>query len=522
MTCAAVDIVTGVDHYAVVKDDGDDRNMSGGSRVTPLVQYLAVAGLLLGCADSNAGDAPPREPDAQAVGQAAETVLAASPDKHQKVARAVVSVTGNRSHNELVHEVEVLRASATRDELAGRFTAARDTHRRILDIHKRTFGADNWRTRDAGVALSRLTTYCELGNDNRDEVIRMRQLLDQATALIGPERRLEGIIPLATEAGTIAARLLGTDSLDYTDSSLLLAGAFSENGELARAITLQKQVVESKRRLYGDYHPKYFQNLVNYCGYLREFGSVREAEKWLSGILKEVQPDGSEEIDIALTAAKLGRANIAWYDGDHETCTKLLEEIIDSPSRLSGTSWLRTQKQTYLVHALAKLAYVQIETGRKESGEIALRRAEEIVEGDGYGSVMGRIRVHCLRAEACRRSGLVKIGVEYLELAHDELVRMEKDNSLNVLYVHLLARMHASQGHAVEAEAHYRDAIDRLERKFGADNPGRVILLVELAEFFRNAGQDEEAVECDRIALDCAHRLNLRNMPTAINYNKWE
>lgn len=185
-------------------------------------------------------------------------------------------------------------------ESLGQLDRADSLLRSALELHKSVFGPDHEEVADT--LLKTGVLRLDQGQAAESErLIREALAMDkrrlrsddpavvEATILLGRVLEQRGAYDQAIQTLNDAKRLVsGKDASkkEFSACLTLLANAYFYLGDYPRADSLNRQALETDRRLYGDHHPDLADDLINLGQLQTQWGHYPEAEKYFRQALE--------------------------------------------------------------------------------------------------------------------------------------------------------------------------------------------------------------------------------------------
>jgi hypothetical protein len=149
---------------------------------------------------------------------------------------------------------------ARADRVAGDFPAAARAQEEVLAAMVSLYGKKDWRVTDARIERDTARLLARLTPEERAQLAKAATLYRQAFQLDRRHKPKE-LLLLAGRALAIQSRLLGKGHRDTLQSLSLVVVARFRLGQITEAIRLYRPLIQARKRLLGEDHPFYREDL---------------------------------------------------------------------------------------------------------------------------------------------------------------------------------------------------------------------------------------------------------------------
>jgi tetratricopeptide (TPR) repeat protein len=316
--------------------------------------------------------------------------------------------------------------------------------------------------------------------------------------------------PHLERAVAILERTYGRDH-PYTMVSLVnLSLLLSRAGELEKAETILREVVENRRRIAGEEHPETVEATINLASLLHDAGEIEEAESLLRRGVEVTLEAKGEEDPVSLTA----RNNLGLFlveSGHPDEAERLLDRVLELERRVLGPDHPNT------ILTLSNLAQAVSDLGRDAEAETLLKEALE-----GSRRVLGEdhpetFKLRSNLAVAMRRNGNLDEAEDLLRETLDaQRTRLGESHPATLATMNNLAGVLRDRRRYDEAAELLRACLEMLRRDLGPEHPNTLSAMNNLATVLENAGRLAEAEPLQRESLDVLRGVLGEEHPTVL------
>lgn len=312
-----------------------------------------------------------------------------------------------------------------------------------------------------------------------------------------------------TESLRIRTHLHGTDHVDVAEVQHRLATVLRDRGELARADTLYRAAIATRRSRLGADHPAHTESLTGLGEMLRLASRYAEADSVLREATR-IQRLRAGDPTPALVATLNTHANLLQSRGEYVEAERVRREALSVGRQVHG------DRHPQVAVSLGNLATLLVELERPGEAEPLLREAL-----DTYRETVGDEHPHALSA------------LNSLALALNDREAYDDAENTAREALELRRRVHGDRHHGVftalntlaiiltnrqkldEAETVYREQLELSRQIHPGDHTQTVIVLNNLGSLLRGRGRYDEAESLQRETLDMGLRI-LRDTHPAI------
>jgi len=259
------------------------------------------------------------------------------------------------AHEELVDTLELL---ANLREAQGNYGAALEYRKRLLEIQLALHGKDHRHVTHARLAIEHTALLGWLSAERRAELLEAqwlygaavayrKQILEMRIVLFGQDHWQVTDARLAIEHTALLARLSAAQRAELEEAFELnrrMAKLF-EQGDYRAAVEAGKQAMEIRRRILGEEHPDYAQNLNDLGWLYYSMGEYAQAESLYRRAL-EIRKNilGGEHPDYAQSLDDLGW--LYYHMGDYARAEPLLRQAVEVTRRvLDRAALVQSERQ---------------------------------------------------------------------------------------------------------------------------------------------------------------------------------
>jgi tetratricopeptide (TPR) repeat protein len=294
------------------------------------------------------------------------------------------------------------------------------------------------------VQAQRIARERDIAALERTRAERVSSFLVELFELSDPSKS-RGNQVTARELLDIGARRISAGLADQPETRATLLGTigrvYGSLGLYPDAIALQREALESRRKLFGPQHPEVALAMAGLGDALREQGELAEAETYLAQALA-MQRDllGSRAVELAPTLMALGQ--LAQQRGSLDAAERFLEQGLD----------------IYRQHQMLQ---------RSEAASM-------------FNDLAG---LALQRGQYDRAAALYKTALDIDRTA------LGQDHPHVAMHIQNLAVTLQQQGKLAEAAPLYRQSVDLLQRVLGANHPHTLDALANYGGFLRRNGE---------------------------------
>lgn len=318
--------------------------------------------------------------------------------------------------------------------------------------------------------------------------------------LLHARGRLAEAEPLYREVLDARRRILGNDHPRTLGSINNLGMVLHSLGRRDEAERLLREGLERSRRALGDEHVDTLNSTANLGGFLRSIGRIAEAEQLyresLDARLRILGPDHPDTINSVLNMGGIHRAR-----GEFVEAEGYFRDALERSRRIHGDEHPDT------LHALNTLAIVLSEQGKFAEAEAPTRLVLEIrrrlLGGDHIETINSVNSLGLILRNQQRYEEAEIVLREAMMLARSGLGE-NHPNTINA--IHNLAGCLHRMGKSDEAEVLYNESLEKYRRIRGLEHPFALTAAGNVGEFFRGLKRYEEAEVLFRESLDLATR----------------
>jgi len=298
------------------------------------------------------------------------------------------------------------------------------------------------------VQAQRIASERDIAALERTRAERVSSFLVELFELSDPSKS-RGNQVTARELLDIGARRVSAGLADQPETRATLLGTigrvYGSLGLYNDAIALQREALESRRKLFGPQHPEVARAMAGLGDALREQGELAEAETYLTQALA-MQRDllGSRAVEIAPTLMALGQ--LAQQRGSLDTAERFLEQGLD----------------IYRQHQMLQ---------RSEAASI-------------FNDLAGL---------ALQRGQYDRAALLYKTALDIDRTALGQDHPQVGMHIQNLALTLQQQGKLAEAAPLYRESVDLMQRVLGTNHPHTLDALANYGNFLRRKGELAQA-----------------------------
>jgi serine/threonine-protein kinase len=386
------------------------------------------------------------------------------------------------AHNDLSGD-EQLSLAVSLSSLAGvytnqgRYAEAETLYRRALDIHERLLDSDDLRLARSRCSLASLYI-------RRDGFAKAEALLEQSHATFQKQ--------------------MGANHHDVLQSLALLR---TIQGRYEEAETLYRQALESRERAFGPEHVDLVPLLRQLSGMARIRSDLAEVEALNRRALTILESNlGPNHPELGLALRRLAAST--GLLGNHREAEMLYRRALEIQERALGPH------HPLLAATLHSLAGYRGATGGLAEAEQLDLRALTI-----YEEILGtsHIRVGViLNSLACLATvqGKLREAELYCRRSLEVCQEQEVEHTICALALDTLACIYRDQGKLNASEPLFLEAIEKIEHKYGPEEPNLAEMLRNLAQLRTKQARYNDAESDYKRALSLA-RKSLDEAPDA-------
>lgn len=387
---------------------------------------------------------------------------------------------------------------------------------------ERGYGADDWRTASARLALVNLRMLRSLTGEQRSRLREAKALNRDVMRLFGEGRYAEAI-ELGLRIVDIRKEILGAEHLEYAEGLDNLGQLYREQGDYRRALELITEGAEIRKQAVGERHPAYVSSLDRLAGVYLQLGDMTAAESNITQALELGRQVYDPHDPLLLNAidnlavlyndkGDLARAEELYREALSLRREALGEHHLDYVLSLTNLATLLTEKGDYAraveffqdalaivratlgeehpryVHALNNLGLAYTDMGAYALALRTYRRALElgaVALGErhpNYVSILNNMATLC--AQTGDHDRAVSLYRQALEVRRSTLGQEHPDS---ILALNNLAFAIDNQGRTAQALPLYREAVDLWKSQFGSQHPFYAQYLNNLAHAYQDA-----------------------------------
>ncbi|KAJ6145551.1 hypothetical protein N7470_009446 [Penicillium chermesinum] len=288
--------------------------------------------------------------------------------------------------------------------------------------------------------------------ESRECLLRWATLLYRGAWFASESGYTRDVRDMASKAHKYRVKMLGAEDEEVLASTLMLAEAYSLEGQWEKAEQLEVQVMETRKTKLGVDHPDTLTSMANLASTYRNQGLWKEAEQL------EMQVIETRKIKLGMDhpSTLTSMANLAstyWNQGRWEEAEQLEVQAMETRKMKLGVDHPDT------LTSMANLASTYWNQGRWEEAE--------------------QLEVQVMETRK------MKLGVDH----PDTLTSMAN-----------LASTYWNQGRWKEAEQIFVQVMETRKMKIGVDHPSTLTSMANLAFTWKSLGCNTQALELLR---DC-------------------
>ena len=342
----------------------------------------------------------------------------------------------------------------------GDLDASEATHRRVLELQRRTLGEGHPRTLESKSNLGVVLYY-------RGDYAESEELLREVT------------YQMAVTHGESGKKTLVELNR--------LANVLSKQGRYDEALEQQRRILETHRETLGDGHPDTLLALNNLGAQLSKLGRFEEAEvAYREATEGRIRVLGKDHPETLMSMRNHGVA--LRRVGETEAAEKRLREVLDATIKALGPNHPRTAE------AIRSLAVLVKKEGRLDEAEALYRREIEIeVEALGEDHEQTLSTHSNLANLLTLREHYDEAEVIYLRVLASQRRNLgdENDRSINTLYNY--AYMLFSMGREDEAYTKYAESAELYRKALGPNHRQTLTTDLVVASLTAERGDPDRA-----------------------------
>ncbi len=290
----------------------------------------------------------------------------------------------------------------------------------------------------------------------------------------------------------------------------VLATRYQELGLFDAAHPLQKQALDTRRRVLGDTHPDTLASINQMGVLLLAQGNWSESERYLSDALaKKREVLGEDHPDTLTAISNLGA--LQWSQGRLAEAESLCREAMDRSRRVLGDEHPDT------ITSIGNLGSLLHTRGNLRDAEILEREAlskRRRVLGEHHPLTLTSLNnVGTLLSAMSRFSDAEPYNREALE-KHRRVLGEEHPSTLTVM--DNMSMLLLEQGRFADAEPLARAALEGRLRALGPEHPSTLTSLSNLGALLCSLGRFTEAEQYWRAGLEAARRVLGEDHPATL------
>jgi serine/threonine protein kinase/Flp pilus assembly protein TadD len=266
-------------------------------------------------------------------------------------------------------------------------------------------------------------------------------------------------------------------------------------GLLERALTVQTQALEIRRRLLGDDHPDALSSEYQFAEVLSLSGRLRDAQAHATRVLEARRRVlGPDHVETLRTLGFYATGLMQQYKVPEAAA--VFRELVERARRTLG------EDHELTLRAESRLGSALAELGRLDEAEHLLRhafvRSREVL-GEDHGATITAVTEY---AELVVKRGNHAEAERLLRETLDRERRLSGDDyPATYAYLHSLGKVVFAQGRLAEAEDLLSQAWKGLRATIGADHIETIATAQDLGELLYDQGKFEAAEPCFREVL---------------------
>jgi len=215
---------------------------------------------------------------------------------------------------------------AERHQQRNDWAAARKARQEVLSLRIKRHGEMHWTVTDARLALADVESLDRMTPPQRQQLAKANRLNDEVVALYRQGRFREAVDP-ARQVLEIRKAVLGEKHPRYALGLNNLANLYREMGDYAKDEPLFRQALAIRKAVLGEQHPDYAHSLHDLAERYRWMGDYAKAEPlYRQALAIRKQTLGEQHPDYA---ASLNNLAVVYRDmGDYVRAEELLRRSL--------------------------------------------------------------------------------------------------------------------------------------------------------------------------------------------------
>lgn len=315
----------------------------------------------------------------------------------------------------------------------------------------------------------------------------------------------------ASAAWQLLSSILGPEHPAALGAMSDLASALDDAGQYPKALELNQQLLEKRRRISGEDHPNTLGAMHNLAVVLGRAGQTQKSLELKHQVLEKSRRILGEDDPDTLTAMN----NLAMALGDAGQTQKSLEmvqQILEKRRRLLGEDHPDTLTS---IHSLA------ITFGKLNRHKEALDLYQQVLEkrrrilGEDHPKTLGAMNgLACTLEKLGRRQEALELSQQGLE-KHRHI--LGEDHPDTLAYMRDTALLLEKLGRQQEALPLRQQVLEKRRRLLGEDHPDTLAAMNTLGIRYTKSGQPDKALELLQPLLEKRRRMLGEDHPKTLD-----
>jgi len=327
---------------------------------------------------------------------------------------------------------------------------------------------------------------------------QLRQALADLYKSIG---LYDSAYPLQKQAMDTRRRVLGEEHPDTLISVGNMSGLLKAQGKHAEAEPYFREVLEKSRRVLGEEHLDTLTSIGNLGSLLEAQGKLAEAEPYYREALEKQRRVRGEEHPDTLTTLN-NMAGLLWAQGKQAEAESYLREAVEKFRRVRG------EEHPDTLTSINNLGVLLRAQGKLEAAEPYYREALEKkrrVLGEEHPETLTSIANLGLLLQA---QGKLTEAEPYHREDLEKCRRvLGADHPDTLTSINSIGFLLQAQGRLAEAESHYQEALERRRRVLGDEHPDTLGSINNMGFLLQAQGRNAEAESYYREAIEKYRRV---------------